>query len=65
MKTLGFIILTGIINSIIGAVILIKVGGWLPVLVAILSLVFMMLISGITIIAFTEDAKKKTGGIKQ
>ena len=60
MKTLFVVILTGILSNIIGAVILIRVGGWLPTLVAILSLCFAMLISSLVVIAMgSVDSIKK------
>ena len=63
MITLLCILMTGIITNIISAVILIRLGGWLPILVAILSLMFIMLISGICMLGIDGyNTKKNKGG---
>ncbi len=66
MITLFCILMTGIITNIISAVILIRIGGWLPILVAVLSLMFTMLISGICMLGIDgySTNKNKEGEIK-
>lgn len=59
MKTLITIVLTGIISNIISAVILIRVGGWLPILVAIVSLLYTMLMASICMIGIDGVVSKK------
>ena len=65
MKTLAIIMLVGIVTNVVGAVILIQLGGWLPILVAILSLLFTMLLSSIITIVTGDSVKKQVSRMQK
>ena len=64
MGILGLIFLTGFAATVCGSVILIQMGGWLPILVAILLLLHYFFTLGATIIleAIDMTRTKKKGG---
>jgi O-antigen/teichoic acid export membrane protein len=65
MKTLLIIMLVGIVTNVVGAVILIQLGGWLPILVAILSLLFTMLLSSIITIVTGDSVKRQVNRMQK
>ena len=65
MGVLLLIFLTHFVTTICSAVLLIQIGGWLPILVAILSLIFYMLITGLLVISLGAEMQKRAGLKKQ
>lgn len=65
MGTIALIFLTAFAAVVCGAVLLIQIGGWLPILTAILLILHYFLSTTMIIILFTAEAVDKRKKLKE